>query len=239
MLSLYAPLRPAPRLHQPERMDDPQLSPDLHQQALAGLARLNTVGRSAAILWDALRPYRTSSGVLSVLDIACGGGDVTTALAKKAARHGLNWRFCGLDKSSVALALAQQTAHRSEVEITWQACDVLAEPLPEGFDVVICSLFLHHLEANDATALLRKAAAAASRGLMVSDLCRSRTNLLLTWLGCHLLTRSPVVHFDGPVSAQAAFTKHEALELAHQAGLADAKVESRFPARWLLHWRRR
>ena len=78
--------------------------------------------------------------------------------------------------------------------------DVLNEPIPAGYDVVTCSLFLHHLDEADACSFLRKAADAAGRLLLVNDLVRGPVGYLLAWSGCRLLSRSPVVWHDGPVS---------------------------------------
>lgn len=53
-----------------------------------------------------------------------------------------------------------------------------------------------------------------------------------------VLSRSPVVHFDGPASVRAAYTPAELRALADQAGLAGATVRPVFPCRMLLTWSR-
>ena len=79
---------------------------------------------------------------------------------------------------------------------------------------------------------------AAERLVLVNDLNRSRFNLGLVTTASRLLTRSRIVHHDGPASVRAAFTMAEALQLAVQAGLANAEVAPQFPCRWLLKWRK-
>ena len=79
--------------------------------------------------------------------------------------------------------------------------------------------------------------AAARRLLLVNDLERSLVGLLLAVAGTRLLTRSPVVHYDGPWSVAAAFTVAEARRLARAAGLAGARVTRCWPWRWQLTWR--
>ncbi len=217
-------------------MDEPDIDPVLHRQALAGLARLNAVGRSAAILWNALRPLRSRDEPLRILDIACGGGDVAIRLAKLAARHKLPWTVLGVDKSETALSTAAAAARAANVSVMFQRCDVWEDELPGDCDVVVCSLFLHHLSNEQAVELLARGAQIARRRMLINDLNRSRWNYAVTWLGCRLLTRSPVVHKDGPISIQAAFTQTEVAELAKAAGLEGAHVSPRFPARWLLQW---
>lgn len=218
-------------------MDEPGLEVPLHMQALDGLATLNWLGRSAALLWPRLIGLqRRLERPLRLLDLACGGGDVTLALARRARRHGMAWEFLGADKSDVALSLARRRAQQAAIEITFQPLDVLRDPLPEGYDVVLCSLFLHHLSDEEAVDLLRRMGQAAQHLVLVSDLRRSRANYWMTAIGCRLLTRSPVVHYDGPLSIRCAFTDAEARELAAQAGLTPARVTRHFPVRWLLEW---
>lgn len=115
------------------------------------------------------------------------------------------------------------------------ACDVLRE-CPGGYDVYLSSLFLHHLDEGQAAGLLRRMA--RGRALLVHDLDRSRLGLLAAQVGTRFLTRSAVVHADGPQSVRNAYTAAEARSLAARAGLAGATVRRRWPFRWLLEWRR-
>jgi 2-polyprenyl-3-methyl-5-hydroxy-6-metoxy-1,4-benzoquinol methylase len=225
------------RAVEPELMDDPGLDPAEHQRALRGLARINRWSRSVAVLWPVLRDVakRVSRRPVRVLDVATGAGDVPVGLWKRATAAGLSVEAEACDVSATALAHAAASADGAAVRFFRH--DVLADPLPGGFDLVTCSLFLHHLPEADAVMVLRRMKDAGS-AVAVNDLSRSRTGYLLVWAACRLLTRSPVVHFDGPVSVKAAFTPREALALAERAGLTGAGVESRWPCRFLLTWGR-
>jgi len=116
--------------------------------------------------------------------------------------------------------------------------DILGECDFGGFDAVICSLFLHHLDEEQAVALLRRMARRRARLIVINDLCRSLTGWLLAYAGTRLLSRSDVVHTDGPRSVEAAFSLAEARCLAARAGLSGARVSARWPCRLLLTWRR-
>ena len=112
----------------------------------------------------------------------------------------------GCDISPEAVRFARRRAEQSGLSLRFFNLDVLNEPIPAGYDVVTCSLFLHHLAEADARSFLRKAADATSRLLLVNDLVRGPVGYLLAWSACRLLTRSPVVRHDGPVSVAGAFT---------------------------------
>ncbi|HEY1376946.1 MAG TPA: methyltransferase domain-containing protein [Gemmataceae bacterium] len=222
----------------PEEMDRPDLPADRHDHALRGLARLNWWSGSARILWRPIRRLaaEVSGRPLRLLDVACGAGDLLSALAGRARGAGVAVQLHGCDISPTALDHARRRT--AGLGVALDRRDALAEPLPAGFDVVTCSLFLHHLADEQAIRLLGQMAAATTRLVLVNDLRRSSAGWLLAVAACRLLTRSPVVHVDGPRSVAAAFTPAEALRLAERAGLRGAAVERRWPFRFLLTWGR-
>jgi 2-polyprenyl-3-methyl-5-hydroxy-6-metoxy-1,4-benzoquinol methylase len=221
-------------------MDQPDLDVAVHAQALRGLRRINRLSRVAAASWSALVPLAgvAAGAPLRVLDIACGGGDVLMALARRALNAGVDIEVQGCDINPQAVRLAQHQATASGVPVRFFRLDALRDPLPADFDVLSCSLFLHHLAEEDAVGLLRRMSQAARRMVVVNDLVRSRLGYVLAWAGCRLLSRSPVVHWDGPASVAAAFSVSEARALADRAGMNGALLTRRWPERFLLTWSR-
>ena len=174
-----------------------------------------------------------------MLDLACGGGQVIVSLAGRAARHGIRAEWIGWDRSPVAVEYARTLAVRRGVKaVRFEIGDALRGSMPDEVDVALCTLFLHHLEDQDAMALLRKMKEASGTGVVVSDLRRTALGAAFTWVGCRLLSRSDVFLEDGMRSIAAAFTTEEARRLAAQAGLDGARVSQVWPQRWLLEWRR-
>jgi 2-polyprenyl-3-methyl-5-hydroxy-6-metoxy-1,4-benzoquinol methylase len=228
------------RRRRPEIMDQPGLEPGRHVTALRDLARINFWSRSAGILWPPLAALARQLGTerVGVLDLASGGGDIAIRLWHKARRAGLDFFIEGRDLSPLAVEYARAAATRQRADVSFQVGDVLRGPLPSGFDAVICSLFLHHLDNDQAVTFLRRTAEAAGRLVLVNDLARGWVGLTLAHVGTRLLSRSPVVHFDGPCSVEGAFTPAEALALAEKAGLARSTVARRWPCRYLLKWER-
>lgn len=218
-----------------EWMDSPNIDPAEHCRALRGLERINRISRTGPVLCraiDALIGPHPEGGTIRALDIACGGGDLVRALA----RRGLD--VAGCDLSPTAIALARQRAANAPGKARFFQHDVFRDPLPDGFDVVTCSLFLHHLADDQARDLLARMAEAARRLVLVDDLVRGRSGLFLAWWGCRLCSWSPVVHHDGPASVRAAFTPGEALQLARRAGMVGATLTRHWPQRFLLSWTR-
>jgi 2-polyprenyl-3-methyl-5-hydroxy-6-metoxy-1,4-benzoquinol methylase len=227
------------RRREPELMDEPDLDEGRHYQALRGLERINRWSGSARILWPPLRALaRTADKPIRLLDLATGGGDVPIRIWHMARRAGIPLEVEGCDLSATAVAHACRRNNEHGASVGFFAWDALRAPLPEGYDVLTCSLFLHHLEEEQVVDLLRRMAAAANGLVLVNDLRRSTAGLLLAHAATRLLTASPVVHTDGPLSVRAAFTAAEMRRLAERAGLAGATVTRRWPFRMLLTWRR-
>ncbi len=234
---LFSTLRQ--RQLEPEIMDQPDLDPIQHQQALRGLARINRWSRTASCLWTPIQKLLHSSDrPLDVLDVACGAGDNLVRLAQRAKRQNVPLRFHGCDISPVALEHAQSRAEKEKVDLSLFHCNILSDELPQTYDVVINSLFLHHLNEAEGLILLQKMSQAASGLLLVNDLNRCRRGLILAWLGSRVLSRSYVVHVDAVLSVRAALTPQEALILAERAGLSQATVRRTWPFRYLLEWNR-
>ena len=221
-------------------MDQAELPPEQIDHALKGLARLNYFSRSADILWPRIFSLAQQQGkeTLRILDIACGAGDVPLALCRKVESANLQVVIDGCDCNEHMVQFARNRALASKKTCSFFQLDLLSQPLPSDYDVYTCSLFLHHLSDSNAKLLFEKLSHSTKQLLLVNDLSRSYSGYLLAWLATRLLTRSPVVHVDGPRSVRNAFTASEALKLAQQAGLRSATVEKKWPCRFLLSWER-
>ncbi len=217
-------------------MDDPALDAGQHLDALRALSRINALSRTAPQLAAAVRRLtprrRPEARPLHVIDVACGGGDVTLDLAR---RLGPGYRVTGIDVSPRAVARAAGLAARTGVVATFEVCDVLAAACPRC-DIAVSSLFLHHLDDGPAGTVLRGMAAAATVGGVVSDLVRSRRGLALAYLATQVLTTSHVARVDGPRSVRAARTLDEVRSLLGAAGLHDARLRRAWPERVVIEW---
>lgn len=223
-----------------EIMDLPDLDRRSHESALRGLGRINVFSRSLPQIWAPILEAgrAVNRETLRVLDLACGGGDLACGIAHRAKAAGLPLEVHGADLSGQAIAFAASQAQKLGVDVHFFKLDALADRIPQDYDVVTCTLFLHHLGGEDAERLLAKLGASARRMVLVDDLIRSRLGYALAWGGCRLLSRSKVVHHDGPASVAAAFRLDEVRAMAQAAGLSGATIRTHWPERFLLSWSR-
>jgi SAM-dependent methyltransferase len=228
------------RFRQSEVMDDPGLGADRFIGSLVGLRRINTITGSARIIWPALRRHLspTDDKPIRVLDVASGAGDTAIALWKHARVANRPLEISGCDINSHAVEFAQDAAQRASAQVQFFQHDILNDPFPKDYDFVISSLFLHHLNEQNAKTFLSAAAAHARQGILIHDLNRGKAGYLFAYYGVRLISRSDVVHVDGPRSVEGAFTPEEARALGEAAGLLGCQVTTRWPFRYLLEWSR-
>lgn len=220
-------------------MDDPALPIAEHRHALDMLARLNKVSAAARALWPIVHKAHIAGTTTSLLDVASGSGDVSVAIATLARRAGVALNLSMCDVSPVAIEAASQRARAANIDAAVEVRDVVRDGLNfpnASVDVVMCSLFLHHLSEADAVKVLAEMARVARRCVVVSDLRRCRTGLAAAFLASRLGTQSHVVRVDAVRSVQGAFTETELSKLAETAGMHGSSVRRCWPFRMLLVW---
>lgn len=228
----------------PELMDDPAIDAATHAHALRGLARLNRVSRSVETVWSAIHALARRRGLsrLRLLDVATGSADVPIGLFERARRAGITLEIDVCDRSAQALAIADERARAAGVALGSFPIDIVREPLPvlaqgAAYDVVLASLFLHHLTRDEAVVVIGRMAQ-AGRALLVNDLVRGRLNLALVGATALAVTRSRVVHVDSMLSVRAAWTPAEMVALFEEAGLRGARVTQSMICRMVAWWER-
>jgi 2-polyprenyl-3-methyl-5-hydroxy-6-metoxy-1,4-benzoquinol methylase len=222
-----------------EIMDGPDVDPSEHAHALAGLRRINIASKAAAHIARPLIQFARQAKLdrLSMLDVACGGGDVSAGIARRLVDAGISIDLTLLDRSETALKLASAAASGAGITAKTVQADLLNGWSADTFDVVTCSLFLHHIrQGDDVVALLARMKSVARRMVVISDLRRCQLGLAVAWVGSRLMSRSPIVHFDAPASVRAAWTQDELVQFARRSGMKSARVERSWPFRLLLIW---
>jgi len=161
----------------------------------------------------------------TLLDVGCGAGDVAVAIARDAASHGRDIRITCADVSEQMLDIARRAA-RDVPAIAFVRADGCALPYADGaFDVVVCTLALHHFEPGPAAAMLRELRRVARAGPVVCDLRRSAAAFAATWMWSRT-SRNRLTRHDAPLSVRRAYTPQEALALARAAGWRAPRARS-------------
>lgn len=188
-----------------------------HRPTLAFLDRLRREGRLAPG-----RPAR-------IVDVGSGYGDLLRAVDRWGVKHGLTLDLLGIDLNPWS-AMSAREATKPEQPIRWSTIDVFDHDAP--CDVVVSSLFTHHLDDARIVRFLTWMEVHARIGWFINDLNRHPFSYYGFGLLARIMRWHPFVRHDGPVSIARAFSSEDWHALLRQGGLDEvARVERRFPFR--------
>lgn len=207
-----------------EMMDRPGINEKLLREDLRNLRVINRFFGGHRAIRKVLKPLLRQfppGQRLEMLDLATGSADLPVVISRLAKKLGRSVMITAVDRNPVMLRVAREfTSDVAEIQIV--EGDILDLQLSDkSFDIVICSLALHHFSREDAVRLLRNMKRLARVAVVVHDLCRSWIGAWTAWLYTHLTTRNPLTLYDSYLSVLRAFTPEELIEMAQEAEMAD------------------
>lgn len=224
------------RSTQSEWMDDPWVGFDDFRACLVDLARVNVLTlahRPTLRFLERLLPLaRALDRPIEIVDVGSGYGDLLRQIAGWARRRRVDVSLTGVDLNPWARAAALE-ATAPGLGIEWVTADALAHAPPRGVDIVVSSLFTHHLTDARVVEFLRWMEATARLAWFVNDLHRHPLpHHVFAWFA-DAAKFHPFVRHDGPVSIARAFVaaEWEALLAAAAIERRDAEIRWEFPFR--------
>jgi SAM-dependent methyltransferase len=170
---------------------------------------------------------------VTVVDVGSGYGDMLRKIDCWAVQRGLNLNLAGVDLNPWS-ARAAADATPADRPIRYVTADVFDFRPPGRIDIVISSLFTHHLDDASLIRFLGWMEDHAEIAWFVNDLHRHPIPYRVFRVVSRLLRCHRFVQHDGPISIARAFGARDwGLALA-AAGLAPgaARVQWRFPFRF-------
>jgi len=207
-----------------ERMDTDCVDYEDYRRCLRDLARVNTVTLTHRPMLAWLARETAGSKCFSLLDVACGHGDMLRRIRRWADRNSIAARLEGVDINPWS-SRAARAATPDAAQISYRTGNVFAfEPANGPFDFVISSQFTHHLTDDQAVLFIHWMEAHARRGWFIGDLHRHWFPYygfgLLAWIA----RWHPFVLSDGRISIARSFIPDDWRRLVRAAGLREDEV---------------
>jgi SAM-dependent methyltransferase len=216
-----------------ELMDEPCTLEEL-RACLRDLARVNRwfLGYRPLLSWLAAIVPQHSSQSIRILDVGCGYGDTLRRIERWACACGAAVELTGLDINSETVSIAAEATPRAG-RICWVAADVFAYEPEKPVDLIVSSLFTHHLADAEVIRFIEWMDLHAQLGWFINDLSRAAVPYHLFAIFSRLARFHRFVQHDGPVSIARSFMPEDWRKLCAAAGLTeqDFAIQAFTPAR--------
>jgi len=202
----------------PEWMDEPCSYEDF-RSCLIDLAQVNrlTLASRPTLHWlDRLFAAHPPTEPLRIVDVGSGGGDMLRQIAGWAKHRAVQVQLTGIDLNPHAARAARELTP-ANMDIDWITGDAFS--YTQTADVILSSLFTHHLPEPEIVRFLAWMEAVARRGWFINDLVREETPLQLFTVLSRLARWHRFVRHDGPVSFRRSFREDDWRRMISAAGI--------------------
>lgn len=223
------------RSNQEELMDDFECHGEVVHQTLRELHNINTYLGGNQLSVNALKKLCNTrvDKRYSVADIGCGGGEMLRVFDQWSHKANINLDLVGIDANQHIIDYANK--HVNAPNISFQCLDILSpEFQTQEFDIIHCSLFLHHFTGDQIVSLLQQLKHQARVGIIVNDLHRHWISYYFTKYLIVSWSKSAMVKYDSVVSVARSFTRNELLGYLSDAGIKNFILKWKWAFRWQL-----
>ncbi len=226
------------RSHDIEHLDDFELSGDKLNSTLDKIAGINRwLGGNHTTLSGLKRLLKgkSKSEKVKIADLGCGNGDMLRKIAQFGKRSGYDLELIGIDANEHAIHHCEKLSEDFP-NICYKHMDVFSEEFQaESYDLVLATLFFHHLKEHEIVDLVKLILKRARFGIIINDLHRHVLAYYLFKLVSWPI-RNPIVREDGLTSILRGFKKNELIRMTMAI---QAKSEIRwkwaFRYQWLIY----
>lgn len=216
--------------HLAEKMDQP----DCDNELLFNTYRQFTIINRLISGWQ--RIYKNhirsvlqgQSKSYSLLDIGCGGGDITKLIDRLAKKDGIKIQITGIEPDERAIQFLSDQKWPSNISFRKASSNELIQE-NQLFDIVISNHLVHHLKQPELKMICEHAEKLSSKKVIFNDIERSDIGYASFKVAATPLFRNSFIVEDGLTSIKRSFRKDE-LQQALPNGW---EVQRQFPFRLL------
>ena len=206
------------RSSETEIMDDFTMKGVLFRDTLDKLEFINRLLGGNKVTIKGLKELlknKSKNKIITIVDLGCGHGDILRDIAKFGRKNNYSFRLIGIDANIAAIAYAKELSCEYS-ELSFKAIDILSEDFKkQSYDIVLCTLFLHHFKNNELISFLKMTIERATIGVVVNDLHRHKLAYYLFKL-IGFFIKNKMIREDGLTSILRAFKKKDLENISKQ-----------------------
>ena len=176
------------------------------------------------------------NNIITIIDLGCGHGDILRDIAKFGKKNEYSFKLIGIDANIAAIDYAIELS-KNYPEICFKSIDILSKDFKvESYDVVLCTLFLHHFQNKELISFLKTTIQKATIGIVVNDLHRHKlAYYLFKFIG--IFVKNKTFKKDGLTSILRAFKRKDLEYISNQIKV-HFSIQWKWPFRYLWIMRR-
>lgn len=223
------------RTHLSEIMDDFALEGELLRDALDKIAKINQLLGGNKLTLQGVKSLiknLDASKEIIIVDVGCGNGDMLRALADYGQKNHLKFKLIGIDANAFTINHAQNLSSTYD-NISYRCEDIFGESFQQlHYDIVLCTLTLHHFKEDEIITLLNVFQQNAQLGIVINDLQRSIISYRLFQALCFVFRLNDMSREDGLVSILRGFKKKELAAFSKQLHFKKYTVDWKWAFRY-------
>ena len=206
------------RSSETEIMDDFTMKGVLFRDTLDKLEIINRLLGGNKVTIKGLKELlknKSKNKIITIVDLGCGHGDILRDIAKFGRKNNYTFRLIGIDANIAAIDYAKELSCEYS-ELSFKAIDIFSEDFKkQSYDIVLCTLFLHHFKNNELISFLKMTIERATIGVVVNDLHRHKLAYYLFKL-IGFFVKNKMIREDGLTSILRAFKKKDLENISKQ-----------------------
>ena len=223
------------RTDESETMDDFGMEGEILRDALDKIAKINQLlGGNQLTLRGVQELIRNISKTttITIVDVGCGNGDMLRNLADYGLKNDLEFQLIGIDANNFTVNHAQQLS-RNYPNISYQCDDIFDKNFAKlKYDIVLCTLTLHHFKDNEIIQLLNVFNVNSNIGIVINDLQRSAIAYRLFQALCLVFRLNDMSREDGLISILRGFKKVELIDFSEKLKFSNYKIQWKWAFRY-------
>ncbi|SHM72580.1 methyltransferase domain-containing protein [Flavobacterium xinjiangense] len=227
------------RTNEPETMDDFAMEGEILRDALDKIAKINQLLGGNQLTLRGVQQLIgniSKTTAITIVDVGCGNGDMLRTLSDYGLKNNLNLQLIGIDANNFTVNHAQQLS-QNYPNIRYQCEDIFDKSFNElKYDIVLCTLTLHHFKDNEIIHLLNVFNANSNIGIVINDLQRSAISYRLFQALCFVFRLNDMSREDGLISILRGFKKVELINFSEKLKFSNYKIqwEWAFRYQWII-----